>query len=273
MPDSVSIPDNQLYSLPMSATDPNADKIIFSADNLPQGSSLVDNNNNTANFSWTPTSAQANTYQVTFRASDGLLSDSKTVAITVLDTIPPQTTISRLPSGWSTRPIIITLTATDKISGVKDTFYSTDGSEPTIKYIAPFTLNTGIYSIKYYSIDNAGNKESIHTTPQVKVDTTPPLTPVVEGSGVWRNGRFSRITASWTSSDPTSGLTEYQYKITERLPTGPIIRNWTSRGTQTSMKYTGLLKSKISYYVSVKAKNGAGQWSQIGYSKAIFIGR
>jgi hypothetical protein len=46
---------------------------------------------------------------------------------------------------------------------VANTYYSTDGSYPSIPYRGPITLNKVSPSIviKYYSIDNVGNKETV----------------------------------------------------------------------------------------------------------------
>ena len=73
-----SISENETLTFSVNATDPEGSTITYSADNLPAGAAF---NGNT--FTWTPTYDQAGTYNVTFNASDGLLQDSVTIAITV----------------------------------------------------------------------------------------------------------------------------------------------------------------------------------------------
>ena len=50
---------------------------------LPTGATFTDNGNGTGTFNWTPTFAQSGSYNVTFRASDGVLRDTEIVTITV----------------------------------------------------------------------------------------------------------------------------------------------------------------------------------------------
>ncbi len=77
-----------LLSFAVSATDPDGDSVQYSASGLPTGSEFSG-----STFSWTPTVGQTGTYSVTFTASDGQLSDSVTVDITVTgDNTAPQVT-------------------------------------------------------------------------------------------------------------------------------------------------------------------------------------
>ena len=64
----------------LSASDPDGDTLTYSASNLPSGAVL---NSATGAFSWTPTSVQTGSYSVIFRVSDGQLSASQTVKLTV----------------------------------------------------------------------------------------------------------------------------------------------------------------------------------------------
>jgi PKD repeat protein len=64
----------------VGATDQDGDSLTYSATGAPVGASF---NTNTRTFSWTPSVTQAGTYQVTFRVTDGSLTDSETVTITV----------------------------------------------------------------------------------------------------------------------------------------------------------------------------------------------
>jgi hypothetical protein len=70
----------------ISATDPDGDALTYSASNLPQGASF---NPTTRTFSWTPTDDQTGLYSdVRFQVSDGSLTDSQTVSITVTSSSP-----------------------------------------------------------------------------------------------------------------------------------------------------------------------------------------
>ncbi len=65
----------------LSATDSDGDQLVYSASNLPEGASF---NSNNQTFSWTPRYDQAGVYTVHFEVSDGELSDSEDVTITVV---------------------------------------------------------------------------------------------------------------------------------------------------------------------------------------------
>lgn len=106
---------------------------------------------------------------------------------------------------------------------------------------------------------------------QLAVDATPPSTPVVKDEGQYTI-KPGQLYASWLSSDPESGISEYQYKITKDSIRGVIIRNWTSTGTTAYVTAGALrLARGRTYYFSVKAKNGAGLWSSVGYSNGITV--
>ncbi len=77
---SKSVNEGSLLSFTVSGSDPDGDLLTFSATNLPAGASF---NQATQTFSWTPTYTQAGLYSVTFMVSDGSLTDSEVVAITV----------------------------------------------------------------------------------------------------------------------------------------------------------------------------------------------
>jgi PKD repeat protein len=67
----------QRLTIVVSATDPDGDAVGFTASGLPAGASFTTNT-----FSWTPSAAGS--YSVTFIATDGQLTDSETVTITVV---------------------------------------------------------------------------------------------------------------------------------------------------------------------------------------------
>lgn len=101
-------------------------------------------------------------------------------------------------------------------------------------------------------------------------DPTPPSTPIVIDDGEYTI--FSSLLhASWSSTDPQSGIAEYQYGI-GTTPDNPDVVDWTSAGTQTEVIHTGLnlIPGQI-YYFLVKAKNGVDLWSEVGTSDGIMV--
>ncbi|MCI0596191.1 MAG: Ig-like domain-containing protein, partial [candidate division Zixibacteria bacterium] len=75
--------ENQLLQFRVSSSDPDGTTPALTVVNSPSGATFVDSTNGAGSFSWTPTFAQAGTYNVTFIASDGSLADSEVVTITV----------------------------------------------------------------------------------------------------------------------------------------------------------------------------------------------
>jgi len=76
-----SINEGEILEFTISASDPDADPLTYTASNLPLGASF---NAGTRAFSWTPSFDQAGTYSnVHFEVSDGQYTDSEDITITV----------------------------------------------------------------------------------------------------------------------------------------------------------------------------------------------
>lgn len=67
----------------VEASDPNGQPVALSASPLPVGAAFVDNGDGTATLNWTPAVGQAGAYTITFTATDGFLSASRSPTITV----------------------------------------------------------------------------------------------------------------------------------------------------------------------------------------------
>jgi len=79
-PGDKNVNENELLTFTLSATDPDLDTIAYSQAGTATGSTL---NSSSGAFSWTPGYTQAGVYVVTFTARTNLLTDSKTITITV----------------------------------------------------------------------------------------------------------------------------------------------------------------------------------------------
>ncbi len=131
-----------------------------------------------------------------------------------IDTVAPVTTITLNPSspngsgGWykGTSPTF-TLSATDTGgSGVATTYYKINGGTQTVYPGSAVTIPDGsAQTISYWSVDNAGNTETTHTTSTIKVDTTAP-----SGGAVMVNS------AAATSGGSTSTTTSTSFAINSR---------------------------------------------------------
>jgi hypothetical protein len=107
-----------------------------------------------------------------------------------LDSVAPSTSdnTASIGSGWKTTNQTVTLTRTEATSGIAATHYTTDGGTPTASSSQGSSISLtadGIYTIKYFSVDNAGNTEPVKTAAnQVRIDKT---APVVTGAVVANN--------------------------------------------------------------------------------------
>ncbi|MDI6751316.1 MAG: carboxypeptidase regulatory-like domain-containing protein [bacterium] len=103
----------------------------------------------------------------------------------------------------------------------------------------------------------------------IKVDITPPTQPKVTDRGTYTN-LISQLSCDWSSSDPESGV-EYFYCV-GTTKGGTDIVEWREAGPSRGVNLVGIsLNHGTTYYFSVKARNGAGLWSDTGYSDGITV--
>lgn len=154
---------------------------------------------------------------------------TKSVTFTVAavpsqDTTPPTTTASFSPAATAlvnaNQPV--TLAATDNAggSGVKATFYKVDagGFVPGTAFTV---AGEGLHSFSYYSVDNAGNTEPIHTANTFRIDTLPPASSCTAAAGASYTGPQTFALAATDGNGSGVATTWY------RLDDGP----WTAGAT------------------------------------------
>ncbi|TFD47356.1 hypothetical protein E3T33_02520 [Cryobacterium sp. TMT1-2-1] len=156
----------------------------------------------------------AGTHTIAFWSTDvaGNL-EAATGEITLrIDVAPPVTTVINPispASGWFvTSGIPVAFSATDDHSGVAATQYSIDNG-PTYTYGGDefeAVLSVGSHSIAYWSVDVAGNAETVRST-TVWVDTVRPTitgeaSPAANGFG-WNN---TDVNVTFTCTDTVSGI-------------------------------------------------------------------
>ncbi|MGA7671595.1 MAG: hypothetical protein WBW04_14300 [Nitrolancea sp.] len=149
------------------------------------------------------------TVQYYSEGSDGRTEPTHTAEVNIDLTAPTTSASATVDANaytfgdWTNQDVIVTLAASDTGgSGVANTFYEIN-SGSTQTYSTPFTITTeGIYTVTYWSTDNAGNVETSQTA-TVKIDKSGPTisgspTTSPNGNG-WYN---SDVTVQWTCSDP-----------------------------------------------------------------------
>ena len=134
----------------------------------------------------------------------------KTVKV---DKNPPE--ISYAKSGtegsneWYTSTVTVTINATDAVSGIQEVKYMIDNTWQD--YSQPFTLNDGIYTVKYFAKDNAGNNVSGEIN--ISVDTTKP-TATHDFDGIMEDGKYTTdVTVKLNAHDNLAGVKEIHYRL------------------------------------------------------------
>lgn len=139
-----------------------------------------------------------------------------------IDRTAPTTTagVPTLPdSGWYTAPVEVSLDGSDNLSGVDATRYSVDGGDPQL-YDGPFTVTAdGHHEITFWSRDAAGNVETAGAPLTFRVDTTAPVTTVINPISP-ESGWFvtSGIPFAFDADDAQSGVAATYYTIDDGEP-------------------------------------------------------
>ena len=132
------------------------------------------------------------------------------------------------------------------------------------------SLNPGSNTITATATDNWGNKGT-HSI-NVIYETTAPTKPVVTDDGIYTTSNI-QLHAIWSSDDPESGITEYQYSIGTTQGATDIV-DWVSVGINTEVIHTDLVLNHAQlYYINVEAKNAVNMWSEVGSSDGIYYNR
>ena len=235
-------------TLALSATDPDADPITYSATGMPSGATLNGNI-----FSWTPNYAQAGIYNITFKASDGLLTASQNAAITVIKVnMPPSLSSIGNKTIAEGSTLTITLSATDP--NADPITYSATGmpSGATLNgNIFSWTPNytqAGTYNVTFTASD--GLLTSSQSTTIVVNNTDRP--PVFSSIGNKTVVAGTLLTITLSATDPDGYAITYS---ATGMPIGAILNanifSWTPSLTQVG-----------SYSVTFKASDGALAASQ-----------
>ena len=116
---------------------------------------------------------------------DGVGNTEPTNSVTFkIDSISPSTTVHRSPSpnanGWNTTAVEASLTAADGGSGVATTCYQFGADEVSSEATSHVVAAPGVTTLRFWSVDEAGNVESTGTayikidaeTPQISLDAT-----------------------------------------------------------------------------------------------------
>lgn len=159
---------------------------------------------------------------VTLAVSDGKVTATDTVNITVRDTISPITAASGGNGVWHNTNVISTFSTSDNCSGVREIHYSVNGYETIVPgdWASLTLINDGAYNITYFAIDNAGNMESPKSM-TVKIDKVPPVLNLSATPNIlWPpNHKMVDVTVGGGTSDNLSGVASVTFTVTDEYGT------------------------------------------------------
>jgi hypothetical protein len=127
----------------------------------------------------------------------------------LLDTTAPETG-SDAPSGWRTGAVTVTLSSSDGTgSGVAETQYKLDDAASWSTGTSVQVSGDGAHTLRYRSVDQAGNVEETQFT-TVRVDATPPDVSVSGVDDAWHR---LPVLAGFAADDATSGVAGASYSL------------------------------------------------------------
>lgn len=223
-------------------------------------------------------------FEVRARNAAGLWSEAGTSDGIMVDLTPPNVPVVTDDGEYSTDAdsLRASWTAADPESGIAEYEYSigtspgsadlvawTSAGTQTEATAAGLSLADGV--ICYFSVrakNAVGMWSETGSSDGITVDLSAPSVPVVTDDGDFTYS-FETLHAAWHSDDAQSGVEEYSYTI-GTYPGGTDVADWTSAGSASEVTRTGLsLTDNIPYYFAVRARNGAGLWSDAGVSDGI----
>ena len=173
-------------------------------------------------------------------------------------------------AAWKTSDITVTFNCTDTASGCDKVYYTTDGTNPTTSSASvdlsdnwQFVFSTeGVYNLKYFSKDIAGNVSAVKTAiNQIKLDKTAPV--VTAGTNKKESSLFTQVA---TISDLGSGADTNTYQWAK--VSGPGTVNF---GTDKALNTTISVNKAGTYVISFTASDKAGHSASANFVLTWFI--
>ena len=125
-----------------------------------------------------------------------------------IDRTAPTTSADGVPAGWVDAPVTVGLQASDNLSDIASTFYSVDGATTPTKGDTVTVGAEGVHTVRYYSVDKAGNQEPAQSF-TVRVDlSSPTITPAQAPEANTHGWNNTDVAVSFSCADQVtlSGL-------------------------------------------------------------------
>ncbi|MEK6749239.1 MAG: putative Ig domain-containing protein [Pseudomonadota bacterium] len=200
-----NVSEGNKLTFSVSATDQDDTTPSVTVDGLPYGSTFID-----SNFSWAPTFDQAGSYSLIFTASDGNLSASQTVVITVANINRAPTIAAISSKSVSEGALLSFAVAASDPDGTTPTITATGlptGAElsgNTFTWMPNYS-QSGSYTVTFTATDGTLSASQVITIAVNDVNRAPVLTPV--GNKSVSEGTYMVFSVS--GSDPDGDSVTY----------------------------------------------------------------
>jgi parallel beta-helix repeat protein len=211
--------------------------------------------------------------------------------------VSPKVTLDRQPPvldeskfsypNYAAAQMEVTVTATDELAGIGGYQYTlgskTDpqqdsggwvdiaGETGTIQFTVPTkaVAHAGEVYLMVRAKDQVGQWSTALVSDKIIVDHTLPATPAVTCGGY--TASLTQVNGiSYQSTDPESGVTHCRWGIVKQKDAEWLVTPQETPVAEFTGILTGLtLEEGQTYYIAVQARNGAGEWSTVGYSQAM----
>ena len=155
----------------------------------------------------------------------------------VVDKAAPTTTATPAGSIYNAEQSVVLACDDGTGTGCAATHYTTDGSEPTTgspRYSAPLSI-TANTTLKYFSVDTAGNAETVNTSTYV-IDTVAPTTTATPAAGTYGEAQ-SVMLACDDGTGTGCAATHYTTDGSEPTTGSPSYSAPLSIATSTTLKF------------------------------------
>nr|WP_243735151.1 pectinesterase [Paenibacillus turpanensis] len=151
------------------------------------------------------------TYYIKAQNASGESEASNVVKVKTLETpkdVTPPVTTTNAKTGWQNAAQVIILTAVDAEGVVGATYYSVN-DEPFVSGNEVTIHEEGLHTLRYYSVDAAGNEESIQQI-EIQVDVTGPNVVPTVTTTVYRSDSLS---LPFQITDSLSGVAKVEASL------------------------------------------------------------
>ncbi|RME31375.1 MAG: hypothetical protein D6800_00840, partial [Candidatus Zixiibacteriota bacterium] len=222
VPADTAILEGSSLAFVVSATDADGDSLILSAANLPLNATFVDNFDGTGSFTFNPDFTQAGIYPISFMVTDGFLTDSQVVTITVNESgnVAPIITPIADTSIDEGAVLVLNVVATDPDgAGVFPTLsvntsltnytFVDNGDGTGVFTYSPDFFDNGVDTVRFFALDagvppQTATEDVVITT----VDVNQP--PVIDSVGPFSVLVGSPLSFTIAASDSTDPDTTHQ---------------------------------------------------------------